>query len=77
MELLEKGPEYDYEIENMKIENVNDLYVCDAIMERSHQGAHKIGRFLMLKKKMACCDLDMNNKRKSRKIKEDRVLVDN
>ena len=77
LERLEKGPGNDREIDNLTIEGVDKAKMWAALMDRGYQGASKLGRFLTPKKKTAFCDLDSTNKKKNRRIEEDRVLVEN
>ena len=74
---MEKGPGNDREIDNLTIDGVDEAKMWAALMDRGYQGASKLGRFLTPKKKTAFCDLDSTNKKKNRRIEEDRVLVEN
>ena len=61
----------------MSVNNNNNKNVQAALLDKGYKQSHKYSRFLTPKKKTACCDLDLDNKKKNNKIENNRVIVKN
>ena len=47
----------------MSVNNKDNKNMWAALLDKVYKGSHKYGCFMTAKKKIACCDLDLDDKK--------------
>ena len=53
------------ESNNLSVNNNNDKNMWAVLLDKGYKGSNKYGTFLTPKKKTACCDLDLDDKKRT------------